>query len=194
MTAQIFQSILISLTDIKRLKVSQLCPQWRVSLAGILISKGSEEVNGPMCLTKTSELLLTIQKCKATFNVTACYYYFLLILNQLWMYVNLQRPGDRNNSLMLRFCHPSAAAGCGHWSLVLKCPFHSVPTTDWGSVECRRSSHGPLRTHRRGGLRQRWAPTVLLCDVPSQDAPLVPLQEMKESWHGVDVTLSRISP
>lgn len=43
----------------------------------------------------------------------------------------------------------------------------------------------PLRTNCSGGLRRRWAPTtVSLGGVPSQDAPLVPLQEMKASWHG----------
>lgn len=95
------------------------------------------------------------------------------------MDTNLQKPEEGNLSLMLRFCHP---CGDSSWCLTE------------AQSSAARPAVVPLRTHNSGGLHQRRAPAVSLCDVPSQDAPLVPLREMKESWHRVDVTLSRINP
>lgn len=106
---------------------------------------------------------------------------FYFHLYQLWMDTNLQRPEEGNSSLMLRFCYP-----CGDSNRCRR-------LTEARSIAARPAMV-PLRTHSSGGLHQRRAPAVSLCDVPSQDAPLVPLQEMKESWHRVDVTLSRINP
>lgn len=142
-------------------------------------------------------LFLTINHIKMK-DYIKCTKYMLkgFIFNQLHLDLDSKstrkQPSEPEDMMLMLLPLSSTISGAEQTVAVTRC-CPQVSFSLGADPSLMLSGCEPLMFRCRADLSWPRALTILLCDVSSQDAPLFPSQEVERAWHGMDVTLPRIS-